>query len=138
MKRLIFLINLFLLTGITFGQVLPKGTIIGTHQMTITLKQGVTMEQYMQYFTSKYLPEYNKLDPDWQAYLVKGIRGSIFANTIGVIYVIKSEQTRAKYINPDGSATELQKSGNAKLKPVADELNKLGTYVSTWTDWVVQ
>jgi len=138
MKKLIFIAALILLTGITFGQVLLKGTLIGTHQMTITLKPGVTMEQYMQFFSDRYLPELNRLDPDWQVYLVKGIRGNIFANSFGLIHVLKSEQTRAKYYNADGSVTELFKSGNEKLKPVMNELNKLGTYVYTWTDWVVQ
>lgn len=138
MKKLIFISVLIFFTGLAIGQVLPNGTIIGTHQMTITLKPGVTMEQYMQFFSEKYLPELNKLDPDWKVYLVKGTRGNIFANSFGLIHVIKSEQTRAKYHNADGSVTELFKSGNEKLKPVMNELNKLGTYVYTWTDWVVQ
>ena len=138
MKKLIFISALILLTGITIGQVLPKGALIGTQQMTITLKPGVTMEQYIQFFSGRYLPESNKLDPDWQIYLVKGIRGNIFANSFGLIHVIKSEQTRAKYFNADGSVTELRKSNIEKLKPITSELNKLGTYVYTWTDWVVQ
>ena len=138
MKKLIFIAALILLTGITFGQVLPKGTIIGTHGITIKLKPGVTMDQYIQFFSSKFIPELNKLDPDWQVYLVKGIRGNIFANSYGLIHVIKSEQIWAKYRNPDGTITDLQKSANEKLKPVFDELIKLGTYVSAFTDWVVQ
>ena len=138
MKKLILITALLLLTGMTFGQVLPKGTLIGTHAMTITLKPGVTMEQYIQFFTTKYLPELNKLDPDWQMYLVKGIRGNIFVNSFGLIHVIKSEQVRAKWVNADGTATELQKSANEKLKPITDELRKLGTYVTAYTDWIVQ
>lgn len=138
MKKLFFISALVLLTAMTFGQVLPKGTFIGTHQMTITLKPGVTMEQYIQFFSSKYLPECNKLDPDWQIYLIKGIRGNIFANSFGLIHVLKSEQTRAKYYNADGSINELMKSANERIKPIQDELRKLGTYVYTWTDWVVQ
>ncbi len=138
MKKLIFISALILLTGITSGQILPKGTLIGTHQMTITLKPGVTMEQYIKFFSGKYLPELNKMDPDWQAYLVKGIRGNIFADNYGLIHVMKSEQVRAKYYNPDGTQTDLAKSNMEKLKPVLSGLNKLGTYVYTWTDWVVQ
>lgn len=44
MKRLVFVVTLFLLAVITFGQVLPKGTLIGTHIMKINLNPGVSME----------------------------------------------------------------------------------------------
>ena len=138
MKKLILISALFLLTVITFGQVLPKGTLIGTHAITITLQPGVTMEQYLQFLSSKYIPEFNKMDPNWQVYLVKSVRGNISTNSIGAIHVIKTEKDREKYYTADGGSSELGKSRTAKLKPVQDELNKLGSMATTWTDWVVQ
>lgn len=138
MKRLVYVATLLLLTGMTFGQVLPKGTLIGTHIMKINLNPGVSMEEFIQCLTGKYLPEMNKLDPDWQVYLVKGVRGTVNADAYGMIHVIKSEQVRSKYINPDGSRTELQKSESGKLKPVTDELSKFGTYTYEYTDWIVK
>lgn len=80
----------------------------------------------------------NKLDPDWQIYLVKGVKGTINADAYGLIHIIKSEQVRSKCINPDGSRTEFFKSESEKLKPVTDELSKLGTYTYEYTDWIVK
>lgn len=137
MKSLVLLTALILLLGSAFGQALPKGTMIGTHELTITLSPGVTLEQYIQFFTTKYLPENNKFDPDWQVYLFKGVRGSK-TNTYALMHVVKSEQTRAKYYNADGTTTELAKSWIEKMKPVSDEMKKLGTYKTVWTDWIVQ
>lgn len=137
MKKSIVLTALILMTGLTFGQMLPKGTLIGTHAMTVTLQPGVTMEQLQQYLSSKYVPEFNKFDPNWQLYLVKSIRGSTNTTSFGFIHVIKSDKVRSKYYNSDGSATELGNSVNEKFKSVWDGLNKLGTVETIWTDWEV-
>jgi hypothetical protein len=138
MRKLLIVTALLLFAGITMGQVLPKGTVVGTHTLSVTLQPGVTMEQFLEFLSSKYIPEQNKFDPDWQMYLVKGIRGNINNNSIGLIHIIKSEKVRAKYLNPDGSWTELGNSINEKLKPISDELDKYGSYTAQWTDWVIQ
>jgi len=138
MKKLILILSMILFTGVIFGQVLPKGTMVGTHVLTVTLQPGVTMEQFTEFLLNTYLPANNKLDPDWQVYLVRGLRGNINANSIGLMHILKSEKTRDKYINPDGSYTELGNSINEKLKPVKEELKKLGSYTTQWTDWEVR
>jgi hypothetical protein len=138
MKKLFLLTTIILLTGFTFGQVLPKGTLIGTHTATITLQPGVTMEQVMKYLTDKYIPSFNKYDPNWQVYLVKSVRGDISKNSIGFIHVIKTEKDRNKYYNADESASDLGKSRTEKLTPIVDEFKKLATMTTVYTDWVVQ
>ena len=138
MEKLVFIAALLLLAGLSFGQVLPKGTLIGTHIMTINLNTGVSLEEFIRFFTGKYLPEMNKVDPEWQMYLVKGVRGSINADSYGLIHVIKSEEARSRFINPDGSRTEFFKSEIEKLQPINDELSKFGSYTYQWTDWLVQ
>jgi hypothetical protein len=138
MKKVVFIAAIILISGITFGQNLKKGNLIGVHTMTVTLKQGVTMEQFTQCYSNKVIPEMNKLDPEWQVYLVKSIRGNINENSIGMIHVLKSDNVRSKYYKADGTQTELGISTNAKIKPVMDELEKLGTVERTWTDWIVQ
>jgi hypothetical protein len=137
MKKLVFITVMILLSGFAFGQSLQKGTFIGTHVVTVTLQPGVTMEKYMEFFKSKMIPEIEKNYPGWKAYLLKGIK-SESNNTFGLLYIIKSAQDRDKYYNVDGSYNELGKSVNAKLKPVLDELGKLGTYTTKFTDWIVQ
>jgi hypothetical protein len=138
MKKAVFIAAIILISGIAFGQNLKKGNLIGVHTMTINLKPGVTMEQFIQFYSNKVIPEMNKLDPEWQVYLVKSIRGNINENSIGMIHLLKSDNVRSKYYKADGTQTELGISANAKIKPVMDELEKLGTVERTWTDWIVQ
>jgi hypothetical protein len=91
----------------------------------------------MEVLKTKLIPEIEKNMPNWKVYLLKGIRGEN-NNSFGLLYVIKSAQDRDKYYNVDGSDSELGKSLNAKLKPVSDELEKLGTLSTKYTDWIVQ
>jgi hypothetical protein len=137
MKKLILIAASILIAGITYGQSIQTGTFIGTHVMTVTLMPGVTMEKYMEVFKTKLIPEMEKNEPTWRVYLLKGIRGES-NNSFGLLYVIKSAKERDKYYNADGIDSELGKSMNAKLKPVLDELGKLGTLATKYTDWVVQ
>ncbi len=111
--------------------------MIGTHVITVTLKPGVTMEQFIESYKSKVIPEMNKFEPDWKVYLVKSIRGDA-KNSLGLIHVVKSEKVRDRYNNDDGSSTELGKSVSDKLKPIFDELEKMGTVTTTYNDWLVQ
>ena len=136
MKKLILTAALILVVGTTFGQTLQKGNLIGTHVTTVDLKPDVTMEQYQEFVISKVIPEMEKHYPGWKAYSVKGIRGEN-ENSIGMIYVIKSEEHRDKYYNEDGSLNELGKATQEKLNPVLEELEKLGTYTTTFTDWLI-
>ena len=41
-------------------------------------------------------------------------------------------------LNPKGGMNDLGNAANAKLQPLTDELAKLGTYTSKYTDWVIQ
>ncbi|MCK4345229.1 MAG: hypothetical protein KAX05_08065 [Bacteroidales bacterium] len=136
MKKLILTAALILVVGTTFGQTLQKGNLIGTHVTTVDLKPDVTMEQFQEFVISKVIPEMEKHYPGWKAYSVKGIRGEN-ENSIGMIYVIKSEEHRDKYYNEDGSLNELGKATQEKLNPVLEELEKLGTYTTTFTDWLI-
>jgi hypothetical protein len=137
MKKFILVASMILLTGIAFGQTIQKGTLIGTHVMTVTLQPGVTMEKFMDFIKTKLVPEMEKNIPTWKVYVLKGIRGES-TNSFGLLYIIKSAQDRDKYYNADGSDSELSKSVNAKMKPVSDELVKLGTLTTKYTDWIVQ
>lgn len=119
------------------AQTLQKGNLIGTHIMTVKLNTGVTMDQFMQVYTSKVLPEMNKMDPNWKVYLVKSIRGAN-KDSFGQIHIIKSEKDRDKYYNQDGTNTELGIALNKKFEQVLSELNKYGTVTTVYNDWLVQ
>jgi len=134
---LLFTTAIILLAGITFGQTLQKGNLIGVHVATIKLEPGVTVEQFIEFYKSKLIPEMEKNQIGWKYHLVKSIRGEI-KNSVGMIIVIKSEKERDLYFNADGSSTELGNSLIEKYKPITDELKKLGTMTTTYTDWVIQ
>jgi len=137
MKKLAFITVIMLLSGFAFGQNIQKGNLIGTHVMTVTLQPGVTMEKLMDFYKTNVIPEMEKNYSNMKAYQVKGVRGEKM-NSFGMILVFKSAQDRDKYYNADGSYSELGESANAKLKPVSDELQKLGSVTSEYTDWIVQ
>lgn len=137
MKKLILFTAVIFITGIAFGQALPKGTLIGTHVITVSLNPGVTMDKYMEFVKTKLLPELDKNMQGWKVYLLKGIRGEE-TNNFGLLYVIKSEKERDKYYNPDGSDSDAGKALNEKLKPISEELAKLGTFTTKYTDWIIQ
>jgi len=106
MKKIVFITAFILLSFLAFGQILQKGTLIGTHVMTVTLQPGVTLDQFIDFYTNKLIPEVEKNYTGWKLYLVKSIRGEI-QNGLGLIYVIISEKNREKYYNADGSPNEL-------------------------------
>jgi hypothetical protein len=135
MKRLIVITALILLAGFTFGQKLQKGNLVGMHVLTIDL-EDITMNQFLDFYSSQLIPKLEKNAPGWKAHLVKGIRGEN-ENSFGLIWVIESDEVRNKYYNEDGSPTELGISIQENVQPIVDELNKLGTMTSEYTDWLV-
>ena len=137
MKKLIVVAAMILFTGITYGQTLQKGNLIGMHVMTVNLDPDVTMNQFLDFYSSKVIPEIEKSFPGWNAYLVKSIRGEN-ENKFGVIYVIESEDDRNKYYNEDGSNNELGNSIMEKLQPIMTESNQLGIWTTEYNDWLVQ
>ena len=136
MKRLVLFSAIILLAGMTYGQSLQKGNLIGTHEFNVTLAPGVTMDKYMDFCNSKIKPEVEKLYENWQVYFLKGIRGEKPDKYL-MIYVIKTQKDRDKYYNADGTPNELNNQVSAKMQPLMDELNKLGTFTSAYTDWLV-
>ena len=61
MKKIIIAIALILLTGITFGQSLKKANLVGMHVMDINLDPDVTMNEFLDFMQTKYLPEVEKM-----------------------------------------------------------------------------
>jgi hypothetical protein len=137
MKKFIFTTAIILLLGgITTGQSLEKGNLVGTHVVSVELKPGVTMEQWQKFILEKYIPELEKNYEGFKLYLVKGIRGPN-ENSLGFLWIVKSEKQRDKYFNPDGSENELGLVIEEKLAPVMEELEKLGPFTYEYTDWIV-
>jgi hypothetical protein len=138
MKKLILLIAIAFFAITVFAQPVKKGNLVGVHVVTIELKPGVTMEQFKDFLVNKYLPEVNKTDPNWQIFMAEGIRGEN-ANQIGFIHIIKSTKDRDKYYNEDGTENEkMVEPRMKKIQPVIDEMVKLGSFTTKYTDWVIK
>lgn len=137
MRKTIFAAGLLLLTGVAHAQSLKKGSLVGVHHMSVNLEPGVTMEQFVDFYNKKVIPEFEKHWLGWKIYPVKRVRGEK-ADGMGLIIVITSERERDKYYNADGSESDLGKAVNAKLQPILDEMRKLGTIMEDpYVDWVV-
>lgn len=137
MRKAILAAGLLLLAGVAHAQELKKGNLVGTHNISVKLEPGVTMEQFVDFYNKKVIPEFEKSRTGWKAFPVKRIRGEK-ADGMGLIIVITSEGERDKYYNADGSDSELGRAANAKLQPISDEMKKLGTITADfYTDWVV-
>jgi hypothetical protein len=136
MKKLILISALTMMSMFTYGQHLQKGNFIGFHVMTINLDPNVTMNQFIDFYKNKLCPAYAS---NFQAecYMVSGIRGES-VNSYGVMMIWKSEADRDKYFNKEGGTNENGKAAMDKLKPLMDELAKLGSSTSKYTDWVVK
>ena len=137
MKKSILLIVIAFFAITVFAQPVKKGNLVGVHVVIVGLKPGVTMEQFKDYYINKLIPELKKMDESIYIAVAEGIRGEN-ANQFGLIYFIKSENDRNKYWNRDGSATQLYSDFLRKLQPYIDELNKLGTFTTKYTDWMIQ
>ena len=137
MKKLLLISALTFMACFSFGQKLNKGSLLGIHIMTMSLKPNVTKDQFKSFFISKVIPAYEKQFPGVKAYLVNSIRGEN-KNSFGTMFLFETEQARNKYFNIDETPTDLGKSGMEKIDPVLKELEKLGTYTTKYTDWVIQ
>ena len=136
MKKLILIAVLIILAGTIFGQNFKKGNFVGFHEMTITLNPNVTIDQYLDVWKNKLIPEFEK-NLQCKAYIGKAIRGKC-ENCYSSIAVWKSAAVRDKFFTQKGGTNDLGKVAMKKMQPVLDELEKLGSYTSTYTDWIIQ
>jgi len=137
MKKLLVLTAFILFSGITFSQTLEKGNVLGLHILTIKPNPDVTFNQYMDFFMNKYVPKYEESFPGLKLRVLKGIRGE-HENSFGLLFMFDSVETRDKYWPKMGESSELAQQCFDKLRPTTDELQKLGSWSSIHTDWVVQ
>jgi hypothetical protein len=139
MKKVLLLNAMLLLSTCMFAQTLKKGSLLGLHKGTVTLSPNVTMEQFKNYYFNVYAAEFAKL---FKVKLVEvtGVRGEYAKkndNDMAMLFIFEPK-AREKYFETEG---KLNAQGNelfAKLKTYSDEVNKLGKFTSTYTDWEIQ
>ena len=136
MKRLVLIAAVILIAGYTTGQTLQKGIYIGFHVMTIKLDPDVTLNQFMDFWNTKAIAAHEKIYKG-NVYVLKGIHGEN-VDCFALMMVWKSEADRDKFYGKDGSLTDYGKAAAAEFKPIADEMAKLGTFTTKYTDWIIQ
>jgi len=136
MKKLFLILTVFLMAISSSCQTMQRGNFIGFHVYTVTLDPDVTWNQYYDFWKSKVIPEYEK-NFEGKMYALKGIRGEC-TNCIAGMMVWRTEADRDKFFNKEGELNDAGNAAMAKMQSVLDQLAKLGTATSKYTDWVVQ
>lgn len=137
MKKLVVLCAMLMAFCGVYSQNLQKGNLVGMHVITLKLNPNFTDQQAIELFINKYIPASEENYPGVKVYFVKGIRGEN-ENRIGMIAVFESEANRDKYYNKDGTRTELGDAANKKVMAAMEEFNKMGTFTTAYTDWIIQ
>lgn len=134
------IITSFLLisTSLVYCQSLQRDNLIGLHIVDVNLNEGVSMEDWKDFFVNRVIPEYEKHFMI-KGHLVKSVRGE-YKDQFGLIWVFATEPTRDYYFNDDGTPNQYELEGLAKAKPIEDELKRrFGSYAVDYKDdWVVQ
>jgi len=137
------LLCIFLGIGLTqlSAQTLKKGAVVCVNTYTFTLNPDVTMNQFLDFYVNKYIPEFEKNYPGVKSYLLWGDRGEK-KDQIGTIDVYESVAVRDKYypIENDTTMTEAVKLANEKMKVINQESGKffIGDGTRTYTDWIIK
>ena len=136
MKKLMFIAAFTALVNLSFAQKLQKGNLIGVHVLTVTLKPGVTMEQFKTFYLSKSIPAYEIAFKGTKGFLLDGRRGES-KDKLAIAWHFETEQDRDKFFKEDGF-TDMGNAAVAAVSDVDKELEKLGTSTDVFTDWVIQ
>ena len=119
------------------NQTLQKGNLLGAHLIKPKLDPDVTMNQYLDFVTKKYIPTLEKSFEGWKVFLMKADRGE-YTDEYMWLYWIESLEARDRYLDSEGNANDEGNKAFENVQPVFEEMLKLGTWSSTYTDWVIQ
>jgi hypothetical protein len=136
MKKLIIVTVLMMLVGIGFGQTLQKGNLLGIYHFKVKLETGVSFDMYLNFLKNKHLLELEKQFPGTTGFILKANRGER-KNEYALLWYFESVEVRDKYIDSEGNWTEIGQLASDSMSTWED-LNSLGTWSQTLTDWVIQ
>lgn len=140
--KTLMLLCLFICIGFTqlFAQTLKKGAVVAVSTYTITLNPDVTMNQFLDFYINKYIPEMEKNYPGIKEFVLSGDRGEN-KNQIGIITYFESVAVRDKYYPVENGTTssDAVKVAEEKMKPLNDEASKLVVDAKrVYTDWIIK
>lgn len=136
-KFLVTAAAMLLFAGFLFGQTIKQGGVLALHHYQITFTPGVTVDQYLDFMTDKVLPEMQKA---FQAKLPSKVLKGIGVNNqheYAILSYWESLEVFRTYWNDDGTPTEKGAAAMAKVQPLIEKLNTMGTYTMVPGDWLV-
>lgn len=136
MKNILILCAFVLISASSFGQIIPKGGLIGIHNFSLKLNGSTTEAEYLAAFQSKWIPVASKAY-NCEIHVLKYLRGNS-ENKVGLLFIYKNAAERDKLYTADGKLNEAGQAAYAKVKPVDAELSKLGSTSGSFIDWAVQ
>ncbi len=141
LRMWVFLILSLAILRSGHAQGLQSGNLLGVHVITVTLKPGVTIDQFQNFYVHEVLPEYEKHWPGLKGYLLKAFFPDS-KNKFAIVWLFKTLEDRNRNFNADGGANALEKAALEKVKPIEEKLKSAyGSYTVAYThedDWVVQ
>jgi hypothetical protein len=141
--KVLIMLCLFLGIGLTqlSAQTLPKGAVVCVNTFTYTLNPDVTMNQFLDFYLNKYIPEFEKNYPGVKTYVLWGDRGEK-KNQIGTMDVYESVAVRDKYYPSENDSTMSAAVKTAVAKMIAINKESSKFFISggtrTYTDWVIK
>jgi hypothetical protein len=143
MKTKTFLLLIvFLFFGISqiSAQTLNKGGVLAISTYKMIFQPNVTMNQFLDFYMNKYIPENDKYYPGTKSFILKGDRGAM-KNEVSFATYFESVAVRDKYYPKENDTINSPAviEAEAKLKPMNDEMNKLiKSATRVYTDWVIK
>jgi len=126
---------LILLSLTALGQIFHKGAVIECSEMTVTLHEGVTMDQYCHILNGEFAPATEKAFPGTTVFFARGRRGNA-ESKLGAIRVFESAEVRDRYFDGAGQYTKAGQEAIAALAQNIDHLNQIATssrrIISNW------
>ena len=123
------------------GQTIQKGNMVGIRTITVELKPNVTMEQVIDFYNTRWIPDADKYF-GWKFSIGKCLRGTDCAeNKLRLIVHFKTEAERDKYFKMAEGGRDLNELGAkvwAQFAPTNDALLQLATIKEEWADWVIK
>jgi len=122
------------------AQTLKKGAVVAVSTYELILSPDVSMNQFIDFYNNKYIPEYEKNFPGVKMYPLMGDRGEN-KNIAGGMLVFESVAVRDKYYPKENEeVSEITAAANEKMQAIGAEATKLVVVFTreTYTDWIVK
>ncbi len=114
-----------------------KGGSFGYHRLTVSLAPEVTMDQFMGFWTEKFIPEFVKLMEGLEVLIMKPF-GETLENRFVYVNYFRSESSRDRYWPEPDIPSDRTNAALEEMRPIMFDLVQLGTWEDDYGVWIVQ